>query len=166
MQLAGHTAAQSSQATQMIIPSGSRASSCSPRKRGNITIFCSGYWMVMGRVKKVRKVNFNPFSNGSIIRLLAKGSSPLFGEEDQAHGGEQDVHQSQGEENFPSEFHQLVIPETGKGGPNPDEEKDETEHLDQKPENGGQEGALPSAEEEGNGERAHHQDVGILAQVI
>src|SRR5258708_37530068 len=113
---AGQTASHSLQAMQRSSPLGYRRSACSPRKRGLIGVFSSGYITVILRAKRWRPVRRMPLKSSASMKLetmsLARASMALLsdpdGERERLGDGRHhhqphhdDPHQRDGDEHLP-----------------------------------------------------------------
>src|SRR2546423_10914705 len=184
MQSAGQAAAHSEQPTHFSSPvSSKRWSLWRPRKRGYTGTFSSGYWTVTGPstmrmnvVLRPRSVSPNaryapPAPPGSGPRWTSTTSSPglqVIGPPASVrrhHENRRDkrIQGCHGQQDLPPEAHQLVVAQARHRRPDPDEQDDEEEHLDEDHEGvdpSGRvdpEGQQPPAEEHRGGDARDHE---------
>src|SRR5665213_1672788 len=121
MHQSGHCRAQSMHTVQL-----SSTSEMTPRERAVIASRSRGYWTVCAPSSMVMNVVFKPFNNPTGVRTARSRDSGISGMDGHlGDAGDEDVRQRQGNEELPSECLELILSETRKGEPDPeDQERD------------------------------------------
>src|SRR5207244_2298134 len=85
--------------------------------------------------------------------------------QDDNHRRHHQIEQPKGDKHFPSQGHELIVPDPGERGPQPDEDKHEGQGLQHEPDRPRQHRPPPAAPEQRRQQRAHRDDGDVLADV-
>src|SRR5690606_20802966 len=155
-------------------------SACSPRKRGDLGAFSSGYWTVNFFFHRCRPVTLMPLRSSNSVNPLTNRFTAFIGSppslepvsepgEEPGHAYHADPYQRHRDEHLPAQAHDLVVAIARKRRPEPQEEKSDERKLDAEPDDRRHPGErceverrVPAAEEHDHGERRDQDHVGVL----